>query len=101
MASLYLRMFCLVYGTVVLSDARRTAIKEEEWARPNHRVQGAYHFPYILNLKRVSEVTSRMTFFFTVKILVFSGNLCYADTDTLNLTIMVNSISIVPGMLKP
>jgi len=33
-------MFCLVYGTVVLSDARRTAIKEEEWARPNHRVQG-------------------------------------------------------------
>ena len=57
MASLYLRMLFLVYGTVVLSDARRKAIKVEEWTRPNHRLQGAYHFHNTLNLKRASENT--------------------------------------------
>lgn len=51
MAPFYLRTFFLVYGMVVLSGARRTVIKEEEWTQPNHRVPGTYYFPYTLNLR--------------------------------------------------
>lgn len=61
MASFYLRTFFLVCGMVALSDARRTATKEEKWARPNHRVQGAYYFLCTLNLKMISKNNLRMT----------------------------------------
>jgi len=61
MASFYLRTFFLVYGMVALSDARRTATKEEKWTQQNHRVQGAYHFLCTLNLKMISKNNLRMT----------------------------------------
>ena len=61
MASFYLRTFFLVYGLVALSEARRTATKEGEWTRPNHRVQGVYHFLCTLNLKMISKNNLRMT----------------------------------------